>query len=285
MSQPDLNIEYNARLTVLNHAEISARWVEAAAQYRNEANAELDIPYGNTERLRYDYFPAINGGPLNASQGAPLCAFIHGGYWRSRSAKTFSHIARNLNEHGICVAIPTYDLVPHVSLMEIVEQMRGFLVHLWEKTGTFPVVAGHSAGGHLAGAMLATDWAQIDGAPDDLVSQAFALSGLYDLKPLLETDINEDLRLTPELARETSPIHWPSPRQGLKFVAAVGSQESDVFKDQSRRLSEVWGANGIETEYYEVPDCNHFTIVDAVTTPGHALAGRLHEMLEARTGS
>jgi arylformamidase len=58
-----------------------------------------------------------------------------------------------------------------------------------------------------------------------------------------------------------------------------------VFKDQSRRLSEVWGANGIETEYYEVPDCNHFTIVDAVTTPGHALAGRLHEMLEARTGS
>jgi len=280
MNQPDLSIEYNARLTVLNHEEISARWDEDAAQYRDEANVELDISYGDTQRSQYDFFPAKDAGPHS-----PLCAYLHGGYWRSRDRKTFSHIARNLNARGICVAIPSYDLVPHVTVMEIVEQMRGFLVHLWEKTGIRPVVAGHSAGGHLASAMLATDWAQIDGAPDDLVSQAFALSGLYDLEPLLETDVNDDLRLSPESAREASPIHWPAPRVGLKFVAAVGSDESDVFKDQARRVTRVWGANGIESEYFEVPDCNHFTIVDALTTRGHALAERLHAMIEAQTGS
>lgn len=280
MNQPDLNIAYNARLTVLNHEEISARWDKDAAKYRDEASAELDISYGETKRSHYDFFPAKDAGP-----NAPLCAYIHGGYWRSRSGKTFSHIAKNMNLRGINVAIPTYDLVPQVTVMEIVEQMRAFLVHLWKKTGTHPVVAGHSAGGHLTGAMLATDWAQIDGVPDDLVTRAFAVSGLYDLEPLLETDVNDDLRLTPQSAFEASPIHWPAPRQGLKFIASVGSDESDVFREQSRRLTDIWSANGIETEYFEVPDCNHFTILDALNEPEHALAGRLHEMIEAQTGN
>lgn len=279
MSELDLNIEYNARKTVLDHARYSARWDEMAAQYRNEVDAELDIAYGDTERSRYDFFSATPAAP-----DAPVCAYIHGGYWRSRNRKTFSHLARQMNARGISVAIPSYDLVPHVNVMEIVEQMRAFLARLWEKTGVRPVVAGNSAGGHLAAAMLATDWVLVDGVPDDLVTHAFALSGLFDLAPLLETDINEDLRLTVDSAREASPIHWPAPRQGLKFVAAVGSLESGVFKDQSRQVTDVWGRNGIETEYLEVPDCHHFSIVDALSTPGHMLAGRLHAMIETQAG-
>lgn len=280
MNQPDLNRAYNARLTVLNHEEISSRWDKDAAQYRDEANAELDISYGDTQRSLYDFFPAKDAGP-----NAPLCAYIHGGYWRSRNGKTFSHIAKNLNERGINVAIPTYDLVPQVTVMEIVEQMRTFLAHLWKKTGNRPLVAGHSAGGHLAGAMLVTDWTQTDGVPDDLVTRAFAISGLYDLEPLLETDVNDDLRLSPRAALEASPIHWPAPRQGLKFVASVGSDESDEFKEQSLRVTDIWSANGIKTGFFEVPDCNHFNILDALTSPDHPLAGRLYEMIAAQTGN
>ena len=70
MSEPDLNIAYNARLTVLDHAEISARWDVAAAQYRNEVNAELDIPYGGTERSQYDFFPGHDADPEG-----PVCAY------------------------------------------------------------------------------------------------------------------------------------------------------------------------------------------------------------------
>ncbi|MFQ5626171.1 MAG: alpha/beta hydrolase, partial [Methyloligellaceae bacterium] len=270
MSTADLNIEYNARKTVANHAEFAARWEDEAAKYRNEAAGELDIAYGNSERERYDFFPAPHAG-----RHAPLCAYIHGGYWRSRDRKTFSHIAKGLNERGICVAIPSYDLAPQVTVMEIVEQMRAFLVKLWRETDKHPVVAGNSAGGHLAGAMLATDWSRVEGAPSELVTSAFALSGLYDLEPLLETDINDDVRLTRETAREASPIHWPAPGEGLKFVAAVGALESGVFKDQSHRIADAWRGRGIETEYLEVPGCHHFSIVDAVSTPGHMLFERL----------
>lgn len=274
MNELDLNIAYNARKTVLDHAQISARWDKAARQYRSEADAELDIAYGSAEREKYDFFPSAN-------PGAPICAYIHGGYWRSRSRKVFSHIARGLNARGISVAIPSYDLVPNVPLMTIIEQMRAFLANLWLKTERRPVVTGHSAGGHLTAAMLATDWASIEGVRDDLVTCGFALSGLYDLHPLLKTDINDDVRLDDESAHAASPVFWGASREGLKFVAAVGARESGVFKEQSRRLAEVWNEAGIETEYLEVPGCNHFTIFDAVSTPGEMLFERLVSTIEA----
>ncbi len=273
MSELDLNIAYNARLTVLDHEEISARWDKAAKRYRSEVNAELDIPYGSGEREQYDFFPA--------TPTAPVCAYIHGGYWRSRDRKTFSHIAKGLNARGISVAIPSYDLVPNVSLMTIIEQMRTFLVRLWRNTNKKPLVAGHSAGGHLTATMLATDWTPVDGAPDDLVTSAFALSGLYDLRPLLETDVNNDVRLDEQSAHQASPVFWPAPREGLKLIARVGAQESSVFHEQSRRLVEVWNEAGFEADYAEVPDCNHFTIVDAVSAPGNPLFERLVTMVEA----
>ena len=271
----DLNIEYNARKTVPDHAEIAARWDEAAAHYRQEADAELDIPYGPSEREKYDFFPAPG-----ARDAAPVCAYIHGGYWRSRDRKCFSHIAKGLNARGISVAIPSYNLVPHVTLLDIIGEMRTFLAALWERTGKRPVAAGNSAGGHLTGAMLATDWAGVDGVPDDLVTSGFSLSGLFDLQPLLRTDINDDVRLDAESAVAASPVFWPLPRKDLKFVAAVGALESAVFKEQSRRVTEVWREEGTAAEHLEVPGCNHFSIVDAVSPPGAMLFERLVSAIE-----
>lgn len=262
MADSDLNIQYNARKVVQNHAEYSANWDRLSAQYRDEADGELDIPYGDGDREKFDFFPA--------SADAPVCVFIHGGYWRSRDRKTFSHVARPLNARGVSVAIPSYDLCPNVTVPHIIGQMRACLAKVWDKTRVRPVVCGNSAGGHLAGAMLATDWSGISGVPGDLVSRAIAYSGLFDLRPLLEIDVNEDLRLTPQDARAASPALWPAPRQGLRFVAAVGAEETRPFKDQSRNLADTWNARGIDTEYYEVPNCNHFSIVDCAfddTTP------------------
>ncbi|MEM8743072.1 MAG: alpha/beta hydrolase [Pseudomonadota bacterium] len=274
MTGPDLNIEYNARKTVPDHEEVSGRWDEEAAQYRAEATWELDIPYGSGEREKYDFFPIDQ-------PDAPICAYIHGGYWRSRDRKTFSHIARGLNAHGISVAIPSYDLVPNVTVPDIIAQMRAFLVKLWENTSTRPTVAGHSAGGHLTGAMLMTDWSAVEGAPDDLVTSAVALSGLYDLRPLLETDINDDLRLTPEMAREASPMFWPAPRDDLKCVVAVGALESEPFRMQSRDAADAWKSAGVDVDFLEVPELNHFTIVNDLSTPGMPLFERLVETVEA----
>ncbi len=78
-------------------------------------------------------------------------------------------MARELNAHGITVAIPSYSLCPAVSVMEIGDEIQQCLAALWKQTKKRPVVVGHSAGGHLTAEMLARDWSGFSGVPADLV--------------------------------------------------------------------------------------------------------------------
>ncbi len=272
----DYEVQYNSRLAIPGHAKFSDAWDVHARDYRAGAAAELDIPYGPGERTRFDFFPG-----RGADGAEPLAVYIHGGYWRSRGRETFSHVARPLNERGISVAIPSYDHCPTVTIMEIIAQMRGFLAKLWERTGQHPVIAGHSAGGHLTACMFATDWSGVDGVPDDLVRCAYAVSGIYDLTPVRKTSVNEDLGLSEEGAREASPFCWPAPARDREFVAAVGGQESDEFKRQSRDLIGRWRSEGVNAEFAEIPGGHHFSIVDALTAPGSPMMERVADMAEA----
>ena len=69
------------------------------------------------------------------------------------------------------------------------------------------VISGHSAGGHLAACLLATDWRAFDASlPEDLVTAAYAISGLFDLAPLVETSINKALRLDEAAAQGGEPV-------------------------------------------------------------------------------
>lgn len=272
----DTELQYNSRKTIPDHEAISADWDLEAAAYRAGADMEPDIPYGETARSQFDFF---RGAGADGSE--PVCVYIHGGYWRSRDRKTFSHVARGLNERGVSVAIPSYDLCPQVSVRDIIAQMRAFLARLWERTEQHPAIAGHSAGAHLTASMLATDWSAVPGVPDDLVRHAYGLSGIYDLRPLLAVSVNEDLRLDEKTAAAASPMLWPAPPAGAEYVAAVGGLESEAFKRQSRELAERWTGAGVAAECIEIPGTHHFTIVNALTAPGSAITERIARMAGA----
>src|ERR1700719_1160452 len=156
MATSDYEAEYNNRARVPGHAESFARWIRDAELYRadtlKDGRAELGLASGDTPRQSLDLFHA------QAGAAAPLALFIHGGWWRSLDPSMFSHMARGLNAHGITVAVPGYDLCPQISIAGIIEQMRHACLFLWQRTGKRMMVYGHSAGGHLAGAMVATDW-------------------------------------------------------------------------------------------------------------------------------
>ena len=82
---------------------------------------------------------------------------------------------------------------------DIVDQVRQACRALAERGPL--VVSGHSAGGHLAACLLATDWRPL-GLPADLVRAAYAISGLFDLKPLVATTVNTALGMVePEAER------------------------------------------------------------------------------------
>jgi arylformamidase len=176
LTPDDFEVEYDNRRRFPEAAAIAARWGGVSAGYRNTARAELDISYGPGSRHRYDLF---FGGPVDA----PLVVYIHGGYWQWGDRGIYSFVAEALNARGVNVALPSYSLCPPVSIKDIITELRVCLSVIWNKTRSHPLVVGHSAGGHLTSALLATDWRAFPGLPPDLVSAGVAISGIFDLQP------------------------------------------------------------------------------------------------------
>jgi arylformamidase len=275
MAELDLEAEYNNRARVPEHGEIFLRWAGEAQDYRAEmlkaGRAELGLAYGDSPRQTVDLFAAA------AADRAPLAMFVHGGWWRSLEPSSFSQMARGLNAGGATVAVVGYDLCPNVNIAAIVEQIRRACAFLWQRLGQRMLVYGHSAGGHLAAAMAATDWASLyPKAPSDLVPAAYAVSGVFELSPLVGISVNQDLRLDAEEARRQSPAYWPVP-PGRVLDAVVGGLESSEFKRQSRLIVQTWRGKA-ETRYEEVSGTNHFTVIDALADPRSAMTCRVAEL-------
>jgi arylformamidase len=267
----DYAAEYNNRARIANADEILGRIARGAAAYRAQALArrpdDLNLRYGTTPRQIIDLFRA------DAGADAPLAVFIHGGFWRSLDPTHFSEAAKGLNGRGIDVALAGYDLCPQVTIGTIVEEMRAACLFLWKRFAKRPLVFGHSAGGHLAAALFATDWQKL-GAPADLVPVATGISGVYELAPLIHTPMNEDFRLDEAEAIRQSPLYW-APPAGRPFDVIVGATESNEFLRQSRALADAWGKAGVLTRYEAPAGENHFTVIEPLADPKSAMVERL----------
>jgi arylformamidase len=269
-SDIDYEAEYNNRARVPEHPALIAGWARDAQAWRaSRPNLFHKISYGPGARNTIDVFPARDVGAM--------VVFIHGGYWQALDGSFFSHLAAGLNAHGVGVAIPGYDLCPQVSVGDIIRQMRDAAREL-ARLGRRLVVSGHSAGGHLAACLMATDWRSIDAAlPEDLVKAAYAISGLFDLGPLVKTSVNNALGLDEAAARQASPLFWPAPSRG-SLDAVVGGNESAEYFRQSKAIVEAWGHGSVATRFAEVPGANHFTAIAPLADPGSPMTQRLLEL-------
>ncbi len=276
----DYEKEYDNRGRVPEHPEIFARWVRAAAAYREAArDAQFGLAYGPSPRQTIDLFPAKNRN-LDDDAMTPLALFIHGGWWRSLEPSMFSQLTAGPNARGVSVAVAGYDFCPQVSIATIVEEMRAACLWLWRKHKKRIFVYGHSAGGHLAACLAAQDWkAFAADAPADLVPAAYAISGVFDLGPLVHVSQNSDLRLDDAEARRVSPHYWKVPA-GRTLDAVVGALESSEFLRQSKIIAEDWGARGVATRYEEIAGANHFTVVDALSEADSAMTRRVVQLAE-----
>jgi len=268
----DYEAEYNNRARVPENPMLMAGWARDAAAWR-ETHPPRVIAYGPGERHVIDYFEGREHGPI--------VVFIHGGYWQALDGSSFSHLARGLNAYGIGVAIPSYDLCPNVTIGRIIGQMRmafGTLARIGQRL----VANGHSAGGHLAACMLATDWKSTDASLlADLVTSAYAISGLFDLVPLVGTSINKALGLDGSSARAASPLFWPPPTQG-SLDAVVGETESGEYFRQSRSIVDLWDKAGLSTRFGTVAGANHFTAIAPLAEPNSPMVSRLKELATGR---
>ncbi|MGI9481224.1 MAG: alpha/beta hydrolase [Hyphomicrobiales bacterium] len=277
-AQTNYEAEYNNRARVSDAAAIIDGWQELAADWRSKTHkAEIGLSYGDGARNVVDIFTP------DYERAGPIALFIHGGYWQALGKDWFSHMARGPNLNGLTVAVPSYDLCPNVTVMQIVEQMRECCLWLWRRYKRRIVIFGHSAGGHLTACMLATDWLSLDpDAPSLLAGAGLAISGLFDLQPLVGTSINENLLLNQQTAQEASPIFWKPP-SGLRLVAAVGGTESDEYLRQSRDFTAHWHEQGMAALPRVIDGENHFTVIANLAEPDGVLTRTLTGLASTAT--
>lgn len=266
-----LEKQYNARASIPDHPQIFQRWKEASAVARAKSpKVRLDLRFGQNPKETLDFFPAEGKNP-------PLVMLIHGGYWRSLDKSDFSDKAQALVAAGASVAVVNYDLCPEVTVGDIVDEMRRAAAWLWNNgadlgvdRGRFQAI-GHSAGGHLAAALLATDWPKFDAAlPAGMVRSGLLVSGLYDLEPLRHVSMHQDLRMTADQAKAWSPILTPPPAK-VSVAAVWGALETAEFRRQTEELAAAWGKAGMAVSAEAIPDRHHLNVIDDLGKPGSRL--------------
>lgn len=234
------------------------RFAAAAATFRATARIE---PLGRGQIFLPDGRP----------QG--LMVFIHGGYWLHSDPSYWSHLAAGPLARGWAVAMPGYPLTPSVRIAQITAHVAQDVAEAAARISGPIALSGHSAGGHLAARMICDDGTLPD-AVAARVARCLPISGLFDLRPLMQTGMNATLHLDRAEATAESPALL-TPRPGIPVSAWVGGAERPEFLRQSRLLADIWAGLGAATETVVDPGRHHFDVIEALCDPDSPLTRAL----------
>ena len=240
------------------------RWPVQAAAFREShgARARLDLRYGPDARNRYDLF-------LPDGAAAGLAVFVHGGYWHKFDKSFWSHLAAGPVARGWAVAMPSYTLAPEARISQITREVAAALAAASGEVAGPVVVTGHSAGGHLAARMRCRDVELPDAVAGRLV-RVVPISPLSDLRPLMQTAMNAELRLDAAEAAAESPVLKTDLRE-VDTVVWVGAEERPALLDQARWLNEAWP----DSRLHIAPGRHHFDVIEEMETADGPLIGAL----------
>ena len=235
------------------------RWRASAEAFCNGQQAEMGLAYGPGARQRLDLF-------LPEGRAKGLMIFVHGGYWLKFGREWWSHLATGALARGWAVALPSYTLAPQAHISEITAEIARAVGFAAARVEGPISLSGHSAGGQLVARMLAPGV-----LPDEVlgrVAHVAPISPVADLRPLLRTSMNSDLRLSEAEAAAESPVLQPAPETPV--TVWVGADERPVFLEQAEALAKAWGCGHVV-----VPKRHHFDVIDALADPGSELTKSL----------
>ena len=264
---------------------LGAQWHEL--RYGALPAQRMDVCVPAVTALRKQ--PSGQSDPL----GPPgLLVFIHGGYWQELSGHDSLFAAADCISQGVAFAALDYTLAPQASVGDIVAECRAALVYLAHQASRLGfdanniVLAGSSAGAHLAAMVAWPGWQTASGGGDGdgggqdavqgadgsfQVRAAVLVSGIYELEPLVGTTINAALGLTATAAQAQSPALLPLAGFARSLVV-WGDNETAEFKRQSQAFAGQLAAAQSPCETLEIAGRNHFDVIldlaDAATPLG-----------------
>ena len=267
MDQAALDDAYNQRIYAPNIDRVLAQHRYMNAQARSRLDAPERIAYGDAPIEGLDLYRTTR-------QNAPTLVFFHGGTWRSNRSDQYAYIAEPYVRAGANVVIPDFSPVHEIDggLAVLVDQVRRSVAWTFAHAAAIGGdasrvhVLGHSSGGHLAGAVLTTDWAGDYGLPNDVVRGGICVSGMFDLEPVRLSWRNSYLHLDAASVRALSPQrnldHLYAP-----VVLVYGSSETPEFQRQSRDFAAAARAAGKQVEVIMADSFNHFEIQSTAANP------------------
>jgi len=272
----ELEYPYNPRESVPEFPELAKRRSEESRKARSTLKSWLNVPYGTSPREVLDiYTPDRPAGPV--------LVYIHGGYWRTGSKDDNCNFAPPFVQRGATVVLVEYDLCPNVTVTDIVRQTRAAIAWVYRNIIRYSgnpaklYVSGHSAGGHLTAMALAHDWEK-HGLPRDLIKGAVATSGVYDLDMVMQISVNEQVRMTPEIARKNSPLFHP-PLSRCPVLVAVGGAEPKGWRQMSEDFFKLCQERGLDCQYLVVPGANHYSMSEHLANPGSVLTQAMFKQM------
>jgi acetyl esterase/lipase len=256
---------YNNAAAVPESATLNAARRAASATYRAEHNTHLDVPYGDSPRQKWDFYPSAN-------PNAPCLIFIHGGYWQMNGREDFATLAEGVAAHGWSVAMPGYTLAPDATMATIVGEIMWALDWFAEHREALGmngkvVISGWSAGAQLA----------VLGLAHKVVHAGLAISGIYDLAPLTATYLNEKLQLTEVEVIRYSPLRQKMAAKPL--VIAYGTAELPALVQDSQRLHQARLAAKARSVLMPVEAADHFTILLSLRAAAGVLTGAARRLV------
>lgn len=253
----EMEHQYNPRVSVPEYPELAKIRAAQARKVRDSAKSWLNVAYGSSPRELLDIYAADK-------PAGPVLVYIHGGYWRSGSKEDNCNFVPTFTQRGATVVLVEYDLCPQVTVSDIVRQTRSAIAWTYKnivRYGADPAklfIAGHSAGGHLTAMALAHDWEK-DALPRALIKGAVATSGVYDLQMVMQISVQEEVRMTPEIAAANSPLIHP-PRSKCPLLVAVGGAEPKGWQQMSEDYFQFAKQHGMNATYLVEPEANHYTM-------------------------
>jgi arylformamidase len=267
MDQVELDAAYDQSF----YAPLAPQIAERRARNSEAARARLGQPlrmaYGPTAVEQLDIYRA-------KAAKAPIFVFIHGGAWLRGDAKNNGDSAEMFVNAGATYVALDFIAVKEAGgdLRVMADQVRRGVAWAYRNAAGFAgdpdrfYIGGHSAGGHLCGVTLVTDWQKQFGLPPDMVKGGLCMSGMYDMKPVrlskrsTYVNFDDDMEQTMSAQRQLDLLRTP-------IIVTYGSEETPEFQRQNRDFAAAVKAAGKPVRLIEPAGYNHFEMGESLGNP------------------